>query len=296
MMMNTMHKPKSRKAVANLDLRTFIAGGIEGILCSRRFVSAKEGRETGNESTLETARVAASRCQNIITERAFAGADKVMAFMGEQKDAMSRGTEFTRSLAQEFSVARLTGVRADKAGIIIWSIKCYMDAQKEAPKAAPVVESRTVACPATRIVALFAKATEAKLAHPKIRLSAEGVGKVVFSVAGSRSKFAGDIMITDGKPFGQNVFFGRITRTGEMVPSKACSNTVRDLIVALANDPAGVARAHGHLHGNCCFCGRGLETGESVAVGYGPICADKFGLPWGEVKAKAVVEEDRREA
>jgi hypothetical protein len=32
----------------------------------------------------------------------------------------------------------------------------------------------------------------------------------------------------------------------------------------------------------CCFCGRQLETKESLAVGYGPICAGKWGLPWGD--------------
>ena len=39
-------------------------------------------------------------------------------------------------------------------------------------------------------------------------------------------------------------------------------------------------------HGSQCFyCGRDLDTPESLAVGYGPVCAAKLGLPWG---AKAI--------
>jgi len=46
---------------------------------------------------------------------------------------------------------------------------------------------------------------------------------------------------------------------------------------------AGLAFAQ---EGSQCFvCGRDLDTPESLTAGYGPVCADKLGLPWG---AKAV--------
>jgi len=35
----------------------------------------------------------------------------------------------------------------------------------------------------------------------------------------------------------------------------------------------------GHKHGNCCFCCRDLTNAVSVHLGYGPICAEKYGLP-----------------
>lgn len=41
------------------------------------------------------------------------------------------------------------------------------------------------------------------------------------------------------------------------------------------------AAAFGSMTGHCCFCNTAIDTPESVAVGYGPICAGKFGLPWG---------------
>ena len=37
--------------------------------------------------------------------------------------------------------------------------------------------------------------------------------------------------------------------------------------------------------GECAFCGKELDTQESLTVGYGPTCAKRHGLPWG---AKAV--------
>jgi hypothetical protein len=42
------------------------------------------------------------------------------------------------------------------------------------------------------------------------------------------------------------------------------------------------AAAFGKLVGRCCFCSHAIDTPESTAVGYGPVCASKFGLPWGQ--------------
>lgn len=41
------------------------------------------------------------------------------------------------------------------------------------------------------------------------------------------------------------------------------------------------AAAFGHLVGRCCFCSHAIDTPESTAVGYGPVCAAKYDLPWG---------------
>lgn len=41
------------------------------------------------------------------------------------------------------------------------------------------------------------------------------------------------------------------------------------------------AAQFGALTGACVFCSRRLTDERSVTVGYGPVCADKAGLPWG---------------
>jgi hypothetical protein len=145
------------------------------------------------------------------------------------------------------------------------------------PEAAPAA---TVSV--SGIITLLQGAT-AHLKYPKVRLMTESGQKVVLGIAGEKSRYAGDVMVTDGGPFGQNVYFGRITQAGDVLASKAFTDEVRDLLVAFAADPAGVSAVIGKRYGHCCFCARELETRESLAVGYGPICAEKFALPWGEV-------------
>ncbi|HEY9598449.1 MAG TPA: DUF6011 domain-containing protein [Cyanophyceae cyanobacterium] len=48
-----------------------------------------------------------------------------------------------------------------------------------------------------------------------------------------------------------------------------------------AADPAGYAASYGRESSNCCFCGTAITSNESLSVGYGPICAERWGLPWG---------------
>lgn len=48
-----------------------------------------------------------------------------------------------------------------------------------------------------------------------------------------------------------------------------------------AADPVGYAASYGQESANCCFCGTTITSDDSLAVGYGPVCAEKWGLPWG---------------
>jgi len=137
----------------------------------------------------------------------------------------------------------------------------------------------------SRVLGLFATASDAGLKHPKVRLQLNDGSPIVLAVAGSNSKYAGQINVTDGKPFGSNVWYGRVNSEGQfMLSPKIAANTaacVTALLVNFATNPAGVASAYGHATGNCCFCAKTLTDQRSVSVGYGPICADKYALPWG---------------
>lgn len=44
---------------------------------------------------------------------------------------------------------------------------------------------------------------------------------------------------------------------------------------------ADEAKAFAQLAGRCVFCSTPIDTPESTAVGYGPVCAKRRGLPWG---------------
>jgi uncharacterized protein DUF6011 len=137
------------------------------------------------------------------------------------------------------------------------------------------------------IMALFAKALQ-HLKHPKIRLSTLNRQNVALSIAGQRSKFMGQIMVTDGERFGINKYFGRIDQHGEWHPAQQQTPDifkvlpdVVELLRKLSEDPAGTAAAYGRLTGNCCFCNLPLTDQRSTDVGYGPVCAKHFSLPWG---------------
>lgn len=41
------------------------------------------------------------------------------------------------------------------------------------------------------------------------------------------------------------------------------------------------AKEFGALTGTCVYCARELNDERSIEAGYGPVCADKNGLPWG---------------
>lgn len=41
------------------------------------------------------------------------------------------------------------------------------------------------------------------------------------------------------------------------------------------------AAAFGQLYGTCIFCWKDLTDERSIEVGYGPVCAENRGLPWG---------------
>lgn len=108
--------------------------------------------------------------------------------------------------------------------------------------------------------------------------------------AGQRSKHPGDLMVTDGRPFGEGTYYGRIDREGQLFASREMHREVQRYLELLVADPTREAALVGIRLGSCCFCGRALEDGRSVAMGYGPICAENYGLDWGQVRTNALGE------
>jgi hypothetical protein len=79
-------------------------------------------------------------------------------------------------------------------------------------------------------------------------------------------------------------------KAGTGVYTKAWTGQGWDYQPALRGDTslqpitAEQAAAFGHQHERCVFCSTPLSDdgdGRSVQVGYGPVCADRYGLPWG---------------
>lgn len=102
--------------------------------------------------------------------------------------------------------------------------------------------------------------------------------------AGTRSKFPGVIHITNGGTYGSpdNKYFGKITVEGKFIPSRDCSELLKQFLVSFDSDPSKIGRQYGQASGNCCFCHRPITTGVSKKHGYGPVCAKRYQLPYEE--------------
>lgn len=139
--------------------------------------------------------------------------------------------------------------------------------------------------PFNGVLELFERARQ-HLKYPKIWLQfGDNRDPIRLHVAGERSRYAGSIQITDGTGFGGK-YYGRVNADGRAdlsdknLTPNAKQNLVR-VLSELAERPAEVAAAYGHLTGNCCFCHKSLTDERSTSVGYGPVCAKSYGLPWG---------------
>ena len=127
------------------------------------------------------------------------------------------------------------------------------------------------------ITAMFDRAGQT-LKRVKVRLQTISGQPVVLTRAGSASKYAGQILITDGGPFGQNKYYGRIDLDGNFYGTNHADAGIVSLISEFAEQPQETAGKYGRLTGGCCFCSRTLKDERSLTLGYGPICAGKFGL------------------
>lgn len=115
--------------------------------------------------------------------------------------------------------------------------------------------------------------------------------KLRLSVAGERSKYAGQIQLTDGRPYGENTYYGRISVDGEITMSRwfdtqddSVQQDFVSTLARLADEPEVIAAEYGKYSGNCCFCNKPIGEGDdrrSAEVGYGSTCAKSYGLPWG---------------
>ena len=115
---------------------------------------------------------------------------------------------------------------------------------------------------------------------PKVRLSIGDDMPLVLSVAGERARNPGAVNMTDGRAYGDNVFYGKITVDGTFQPSQATRNLDRAVKMSLwglmlrMRDGAAeeVFAEYGKRFGVCAICGRELTNEVSVARGIGPVC------------------------
>lgn len=123
-----------------------------------------------------------------------------------------------------------------------------------------------------RLTSLFTKAISAGLKNPAIR-----IGGFKLSPAKPGSANYGSVYVKAGE-----AYLGKISAAGDWNPSRDAGGMAEiafEKVSQFACDPVSAAAAEGHATGSCCFCARELSDAGSIEVGYGPICAEKYGLP-----------------
>jgi hypothetical protein len=125
------------------------------------------------------------------------------------------------------------------------------------------------------------------MAKKQVKITFEGTSKtpkIQFKMM-TKGKNKGKIVVTDGLKFGQDQFYGKIDG-GRFYPSSLASKHVIHFVKQCCESLQEVAQTYGLTTCMCCFCHKTLTTVESKAAGYGPVCAQHYGLPWGNVTAE----------
>jgi hypothetical protein len=86
------------------------------------------------------------------------------------------------------------------------------------------------------------------------------------------------LYVKDGAAW-EDTYLGKVTPEGKFLKSWDCTEEQEQHIIEVGQDAVKAAKAYGQKFGNCSFCGRGLTTHTSIALSYGPTCADNYGLP-----------------
>lgn len=120
---------------------------------------------------------------------------------------------------------------------------------------------------------------------PKITIGYTGANDtfqaIRLSVATSRAKVPGSVNVV-GVATGN--WYGRIVEDGGFQQSYKfpAPKKMIGLLKEFTENPAEVAARSGQISKSCSFCNKTLTDLRSREVGYGPICAGYYKLPWGE--------------
>ena len=166
-------------------------------------------------------------------------------------------------------------------GSLTWKMRSYAKRLGSEVQQKPIREAVKELPNLAGVYAIFLTASE-KLKRPAVTFDSPSLGKIKIAVAGDRSKYTGQLMVTDGGPFGQNQWFGRIDSNGVFKAGRSMLNDAQmTFLKRFSEDPVTLAKEYAMESGACCFCHRQLTDDRSTEVGYGPVCAKNYGLPWG---------------
>lgn len=141
----------------------------------------------------------------------------------------------------------------------------------------------------------FVMAAGRGLKNPMIRLGVKEDArryKLYLSARGTICIKGGNVDPGTNDPVGDEEYIGCLMN-GKFLPAsdgpsygnrpKPVAPKDQKFIDALTADPVGFFAKCSKDMNRCCYCNQPLEDARSKEVGYGRTCADRWGLPWGEV-------------
>ena len=140
------------------------------------------------------------------------------------------------------------------------------EAAKKAERAA--ADAGRVVLDLARINELFAGVIANGLKKPVLRS-----GKLAISIAPATGVNGGCLYVKD-----DGEYAGKIDRAGKFFKLREARTGIEAELIQIATDPRAAAIAHGRVTGNCSCCGRQLTDPQSIALGIGPICLEKWGM------------------
>lgn len=186
--------------------------------------------------------------------------DREACFLMNGKVSTPRDKSFAESLTRA-----LCSKRGLSDAQRFWLHKLALATKKEAPKPSATFHN---------IRNIFREITSAT----RVTFDTDH-GTIVLRHAGPNSSRPGVVRVTDSAPFDERKLFGTLELNGDFITGRDFTKEVGDFLIDLNEDPARVAGECGRRVNRCCFCTKTLTHRNSIAVGYGPVCAEKHGLP-----------------
>jgi hypothetical protein len=177
---------------------------------------------------------------------------------------------------REFATSLLAGF--DRFGSFTERQRPYavkLAAQAQTVAAAPTVAAATM----TALMKHFQTAQSNGLKNPAVTIAVTGLGEVNLSLAGRESRNPGYLYVKVGETYA-----GKVAPDGAWNSTREAPAGLAAALSDLGDNLAERASAFGRETGTCCFCSRELTDPDSVSVGYGPVCATRYGLQHGSAK------------
>lgn len=156
----------------------------------------------------------------------------------------------------------------------------YASGRQPGKQANAADNAKIAALDGSRLIDMFRRAQgqggEIKLQCPQMFVKIHG-HEVKLKLCGPGTKNPGGLYLTAGDDY-----LGKITAEGRLMPVRQLFDGLADSLVEFCQDPQGFAVRFGRVTGRCCFCGLELSNRHSIYNGYGEICADHWGLPYGK--------------